>query len=822
MYCGLCDFRVNQSAWRETFEIYKEMQGLLASEKELQAMNTQFIADGTSGKMITEILTSSKSYYEKGDYKAAYDNITDMYKLMHCTMSDINTLLKVNENFLANINSDTLVDTPEISSDYEGIINGGILSLNYAEIEDINEICPQICQDTKNISDQMKTTMDSCGDLISNVGTYQDMVDSACKKVQRLENFRTSFQKYAIAIKSLESELTTGFAKIAKQTTATPYYTTGMFAVQHPWSMIKDVDTKYNLKGLTEDEIKGLAERFAESNDTVAMVQVAKQIFAKDVSKWSDAESYFIANTLNHGFEKSEVELIEYYFGQMMTEEYKNHHYEWHTQNGLWTADYVVKPNTAMIDKIMEYLNANDEGELYYTLNRLSKIEVDGGKISKGSAMISEMDGGVFEIEVCKSENGKLQINFKAGELGIFTNELVPEEIVTLTTYDMNELSDTYLKKLGYSSEYIEYMKTNAITDADIGMLENIFAGHYKEAFDTPIDQLSEYMKMGLSAYSIKLCELFNDGNVEELTKFTNGILYTDKDRCVYAGNEYRPEDYFEILTVHTGFLRDLYTAQILSGDLYGEDVKNFSENINEMYSYWYALYAVMYDGDIKIDPILWYSQGDCVVCLEDLKREGDSISFDLNLYPTDYSEILNTQSVSSKVAWTPSESNGDYSLTTIKNIEKQMDNLWMTVPLDIALDALAIYCPEVGGVMKLICNQFSGLDMGSLLSDAGEIDAVKDAIGPNGETALWNIVSMGIYNDNLQQDPKLKNAVMFLIFGVEAVEKEGYSEEYKYDSVLDIDPETFIKAIEVIDNDIKEYSDFDMASLNELWNNVF
>lgn len=96
--------------------------------------------------------------------------------------------------------------------------------------------------------------------------------------------------------------------------------------------------------------------------------------------------------------------------------------------------------------------------------------------------------------------------------------------------------------------------------------------------------------------------------------------------------------------------------------------------------------------------------------------------------------------------------------------------------------------------------------------------EEMKERYQSKNAAVLDGIKNYPGYNFNGESE-ELRNAVLFMIFGSEAKEQEGYTGEYT--SILDIPHATFNDAVSIIDNGIEEASDFkDEVKSLQLWNN--
>lgn len=231
-------------------------------------------------------------------------------------------------------------------------------------------------------------------------------------------------------------------------------------------------------------------------------------------------------------------------------------------------------------------------------------------------------------------------------------------------------------------------------------------------------------------------------GNTE-LQDFVNAILYVDENRCYDTG--YLPEDYLELLTGQTASIRESFKALLLSGEKVGEEARDYSRTINDMYSFWYALHEIMDEGDMKVSDSdgLWYSRGECYIQLSDMyKDSGDNhtivINCNINLYDSrEVSRLMKTLPIKTYVVWTPDETSQDYGLKALQDIQKEIDILWQKQSIDTMIQLLGIFCPEAGATIEFMKSQSEDLSMSDAISKGQKLPVIKDKMNSGAETVF-------------------------------------------------------------------------------------
>lgn len=911
------DFRIKQSVWVQAVEVYKEMEKELKAEKDKQKGNLTYTKKYWQGAAADTMYSAMNGFLDTGDYAKAYEQVQKMRVFLEEALPDINALLVRCEGFREQLNSDSYVEPVRPAAGNNTEHNGGILALNYDRIAMIKNLCNEIEAENRSLRYELEGIMDSCS---GSVDGMQEELGVASAKLNRVANYHDSFQRYEHDIRGLEEQMILELRPLISNIVKARLDSRGM-TVGNASTKLEDA---YNLAYLSDEELRALVEQFTKVDDTEAMQVVANQIFAKDAGEWSDAEAAFIAQTFDYLLRCDNTQLIQSYLQNMWVESYSAPEcadVSYYTGTPTkYTADYQVQPDTQMLALLMAQLDPAIQGEAYYTLNRIAKMQMDSVSVSLSPSAVQNPSGGANLVTV-QTVNGAVQINVLVGTQAQNAYGVNAKDSQVITVWDLGAVSGKRLADLGLSEEQIEAMRLSVLIDDDAKLMTNLFAGSYKEAFDVPIANLGADMKTALGYYGIELGRLLEDG-CTELEDLVNGIVYTDEERCYMEG--YRAEDYLEMMTVQTGVIREMYTALMLSGDLTGEEVRNYSANINEMYSFWYSLYEVMDEGDIKTasnNTELWYSRGDCAIKLSDIEKDGTDMTYNLNLYVNDSSSaVIKTMSVASGCVMNPNGTDGVYGLWKSKQIQEEIDTLWMSQAWDTTIGLLTIYSPAAGSIIKTAADQLNGVSMSEFLSDGSKIPAVKNQMNSyssSGALLLQKLVgyaenkkklenekasidkenmlrwfysanqyttdgsldnfvyiSDGIYNydviqgirrwsengvgfllvDETQEqyadltesemeavyrernkavlrdvkdgatynynllDAEVKDAVLYMILGKEAKNEADYGGGYN--SVLEISNEIFIQAAAVIDTEIKERSDCNSVTLNQLWIN--
>lgn len=831
------DFAINQASLVEALEEYKNMEGMLLELKDRSTCIHELTAN-YSGETCTTLECNINYFFNEGNYAYAYEMVCKVCELMESILPEVNVLLARCEGLRDQLGSDEYVEPVVPAAEDVTLWNDVILALDYNQISIIKSLCEDIAEENERLAQKLKTIMLNCENIIEGTNTDLEAVTGAMNKLNRVLNYKDSFVLYERGVRALDDEIALQVKCILDGAASAGAASAGNY--------LSD-DYLY----MSEDEIDALFEDLKANSNDADMKAIANKIFMQEPEEWNEGNARYIALVMEYFYENGDMEM----FQKCLQE--------------VCCGDCTVNGDINMIDMIMDELDPEVQGELYYTLSRINNID------------------NIDKISICHNDKEDMQVQVS----------LYDDSEYILTVYDLGKYEDERLiYDLGMSDEQIEAMKFAVITDADVEIMEKIFEGDYISAFDVPVGELSENTKIALSYFSIYLYELTQNGNTE-LQNFTNGILYTNEERCWENG--YMPEDYLEMFCVRTYVIRESHTALLFSGDLYGEEAEVLSRNINDMYSYWYSLYEIMDIGDVKIaeNDNHFYSRGDSYIQLGELEYDGSRLNYKLILYcncsedginqdVNICEEVLQEVTITSKVEWTPSQVSGDYSLNEMHNLETEIDMLLGKHLIATVLDSVSIVLPEqkVGG--KLL--ELTGLNVYEYIKEKRELESSlseeekrymlswfysANEYMVNGNVDNFVYISDGIYDydviqgirnwnksgigylliddsqcehmSNMQLEEEYekvsddifqrvlegpynygdlgeeqKNAVLYLIFGEDAVLQPDYNGNYT--SVLDIPYGVFCEAVNNIDEVLRKPSCYSNSEkgLNWLWNN--
>lgn len=604
---NLFDFRIKQSVCVQALEIYQKMQSLLMAEIENQEQNTTIMGQSWSGQSAGVYADATGFFLREGPYNRAYSQVKGMQEVLKAALPEINALLTRCGGFLNQLQSDYYVDQGTLEKKENNFENGDILSLNYDMIGRVEDLCDAVEEENAALTAALKEIISGCGDVVE--GTAEDLsaIDTASKKLNRVVNYRDSFHIYEITIRRLEFDLNLQLCTLAenveKQCAAA-----GISEAELK-SEVMDLEDYYNPLYMSQQDLEALMNRYLKQGDVTGMQRMAEQIFAQNSSDWNAAETLFIAETLNYAFENQNPEMIEMYTGHMFTAEYTEPQTIYGGRFGTilsYASEYQAKPDTVMIAMIMAKLEPDSQGEAYYTLNRMSKLQFEPVKIHVYDKDTLECGNCLVDAEML---DGQMQITFTAQipkNYGPFLS--LKESVCAFTVTDLRAIITPEdakgLAEIGFTQEEVEAMRLSAVSDTDIVFLDTLADRNYVDAFGIPNWDISDETGAYLAEYAMIL---ERNKQIRELEYMVNGILATNSgsNKCI---GDTRGR-YLKML--QDNLLLDIYeknNAVLLleSGSMEEKALIDDARKAYKQYGLWSTVYNI-YDLDLGYDNLSWY-----------------------------------------------------------------------------------------------------------------------------------------------------------------------------------------------------------------------
>ncbi len=576
------DFRIKQSAYVQALETYRRAEERLLEEREAQRSNLKTMSNSMEGNSADALEIATGSFFSPyGAYDKAWAQVKCMRELMEDTLPEMNALMARCEEFPEQLRSDYYIEPIRPAAGNNTSRNGDILSLNYDKIAVLKDTCDKVSELAQQIGDEMVSIMQSCSGPLGGVNHDMEMARAAQRKLQRVRNYKDSFQKYEFGVRALEFDMNLGFSRLAN----------GSLSVAREagisydeWkSQIMDMGDTYNVLYMSEEEIRQIFE-----NENEALIQImANNIFSKEVSEWTDRETEYIAESLNYAIKNKKLDIIEVYAGSMLEEEYT----ELTTVSfDRYQRDYCAHADTDMIELIMSKLNPKSQGEAYYTLNRISNMDFE--TVTVVNSNMFDESGASYTVDA-ELADGKIQISFVTEADEKFQSTFGKTKAQTvLTVYDMQEIVTIEeagrLSEIGFTLEDVEGLRMGVATDEDVMLLDKLAARDYVQAFDTNPNRISNSMGNSLTEY-IMMLSLNNQ--VSEVESMVNGVLATDPENnsCIHDTRG----QYLTLIRSNLLEYIDLANINILlyeNGSKEAQTIIQNTEKIYQQYGLWSAV----------------------------------------------------------------------------------------------------------------------------------------------------------------------------------------------------------------------------------------
>lgn len=199
------DFYIKQSTCLQVLETYKSMEQVLRQERQELLKNTDRVSgdwEGTSAQTTRHMM---KTMLMGGIYAQSYDEVSAMRICLEETLPRISTLLERSQGFTDQFRNDDYVEPVVLTEGDNRIRNGGILSMDYGQINCIKKDCNDIIEYTDIVVQSLIDVVEDCGYLLDGIDECLERIQAASRKLHRIENYWKSFEIFVNGIKDLES-----------------------------------------------------------------------------------------------------------------------------------------------------------------------------------------------------------------------------------------------------------------------------------------------------------------------------------------------------------------------------------------------------------------------------------------------------------------------------------------------------------------------------------------------------------------------------------------------------------------------------------------
>ena len=312
--------------------------------------------------------------------------------------------------------------------------------------------------------------------------------------------------------------------------------------------------------------------------------------------------------------------------------------------------------------------------------------------------------------------------------------------------FNMQEkLSDDYLKKLGISIKQIVRMKELGLSSGELKAAyeslkteedKEFFCGMFNETFRTTFqidpNQLSMEAKFFLTKYTRMMLD---KGKVDELRDLINEMLYTDPDHPYYPNRQNKQAygmEYIDILFEASSCILEEEGKLILAskGILTEDGMDRLSKNMRELADLnvlWGSISNTAFREDYfyesgieSISMRLMYGSR-----IEDLEYQGSGFKYNV-MYSTAWIKDSSTEAegnnvydiewhkdnlleVNTSINTDLNAMNDQEYRETLRNLEKQKEELWMKYVINTGTGIVGALCPKAGLVYGLLAGISEG-----------------------------------------------------------------------------------------------------------------
>ncbi len=561
-------FYVNQSALRETLEKYINMESILLQVKD-NCINIFDLLLNFSGCVIDTFIADFDFFMNAGDYDEAYKKVKLMRELLEEVMYEVNKLLSRCEGFKDQLESDNYVEPGIPLIGEVRNINGGRLALNYEKVPVIKNLCEEIAEKNHHIRETLKGIIWDCYGIVPGIADDMDAVDVAARRINRVLNFRDSFEVYERGIRLLESEI-----EFRVKSSIEGHKNINKF-------IYRDLeDEKYRY--MSNEELKFFILKLEANDDAEKMIDIATDIMSRDPSEWTVNEVNFLADTLDYAYNTGNVDMLNAYLSEMLNVSYI-------PREQAADSQYIISGDIGIISSVMQQLDIMEQGELYYTLNRIANMECSVPYTEREIPL--DVKSETFSVHT-EQISGRWHITVVADEKLI--DDDMESNIFTITAYDMNEIispeDEQLLLKLGFLNTEVQNMRMSIVTDSDVMFWDKMAALDYEEAFAVDPREFSTTGEQEFTRFANSL--LYFEGGEEKLTTFINALLETNKERCFNQENAYY-QVYLDILQTNSYKDSSMLEMSMWNVDLTDAniaEIKQYTQEVLMMNGLWSTL----------------------------------------------------------------------------------------------------------------------------------------------------------------------------------------------------------------------------------------
>ncbi len=577
------DFRIDQPAFVQALNEYENYIRLLGERQSDLEQIKNNMARSCTGLATAKNIELYRKQLTEGNFAVACKNMDSLRGIMEETLHEINALLVRCEDFPKKI---TLKDQYAMMRPAVGdnrVRNGGILSLNYEKTLQIYAKCDLIERAAQGIRNDLVAIVNNLNGELTNSGELQTKINSAYGKINGISHLKSAIERYEKDIKQLECEFAIRMTALARDVE----YARKVSGItrEEARSGIYNPNDPFDYNDTVEGKIEYARHSILNKEDEQIM-EMANEIFAKDISEWKNEDFEIIAQTFDYAIEEQKISVIELFVKELYVEQIDNFRkeatsYAHGERFASYSYDYKIEPNTELISELMSRLDVTKQGKAYYTLNRLSEFKAQNHMRNPGDMPSLEDIKSHFEISV-ENVDGKMMllVSETSGEKGEYE----------ISIENVGLVANNYLSNdTCFTEEMVDSLCLGVKNENDLQFMSLFVAGNYKEAVKIYPDNLSDPMKRQISNVMSEMIGSSNDRQFEEVEEFINSIYAVGSEYG--RRSDYSATKWLETMALYAGSQCDVYTATLLAGGVEIEGAEKTYSDLAEASSLWNALY---------------------------------------------------------------------------------------------------------------------------------------------------------------------------------------------------------------------------------------
>ena len=315
------DFRIDQPAFVQALNEYENYIRLLGERQSDLEQIRDRMAKSCTGLATAANIQVYRKQLTEGNFAVACKNMDSLRGIMEETLHEINALLVRCEDFPKKI---TLKDRYTMMRPALGdnrVRNGGILSLNYEKTLQIYDKCDLIESAAQGIRNDLVAIVNNLNGELTNSGELQTKINSAYGKINGISHLKSAIERYEKDIKQLECEFAISMTALARDVE----YARKVSGItrEEARSGIYNPNDPFDYNDTVEGKIE-YARHFILNKEDEQIMEMANEIFAKNISEWKNEDFEIIAQTFDYAIEEQKISVIELFVKELYVEKIDN------------------------------------------------------------------------------------------------------------------------------------------------------------------------------------------------------------------------------------------------------------------------------------------------------------------------------------------------------------------------------------------------------------------------------------------------------------------------------------------------------------------